>query len=197
MTRPVYIRSIAQIRHGDPDPDCSAILRPMEARRMGRLMKRAVWTATEALSAASLEMPDAIITATDFGCVENSEFFLRALIGLDDAPLRPTHFMQSTHNTIGSLIAIRLGCHGYNATYSHRGNSLESALEDAFLQITLGDIDTALVGWFDELTPSLEEMILGKGETPEEHALALVLSASPEGALAEYSLENLRALCGN
>ena len=197
MTRPVYIRSIARIRPGDPEPDCSGILRPLEARRMGRLLKRAVWTATQALSAASLEMPDTVITATDYGCVENSEYFLRALIGLDDAPLRPTHFMQSTHNTIGSLIAIRLGCHGYNATYSHKGNSLDSALEDAVIQISLGDIDTALVGFFDELTPSLEEMIRGKGEVPEEHALALVLTSDPEGALAEYSPENLRALCGN
>lgn len=197
MTRPVYIRSIAQIPPGAPEPDCSAILRPMEARRLGSLLKRAVWTSHEALSAAGLEMPDAIITATDYGCVLNSEYFLRALLGLDDAPMRPTHFMQSTHNTIGSLIAIRLGCHGYNATYSHRGNSLKSAIEDACLQISLGDIDTALVGWYDELTPSLDAMIRGKGETFEEHYLALVLTSSPEGALAEYSPENLRALCGN
>jgi len=197
MIRPVYIRSLARIRPGDPEPDCSALLRPLEARRMGRLLKRAIWTSHEALSAAGVDMPDAIITATDFGCVENSASYLRALIGLEDAPLRPTHFMQSTHNTIGSLIAIRLGCHGYNATYSHRGNSLESALEDASLQISLGDIDTALVGWYDELIPELEQMLRERGEVPEEHALALVLGSKPEGALAEYTLENLRALCGN
>lgn len=197
MSRPVYIRSFVRIAPGDPDPDYGAILRPMEARRMGRLLKRAVWTSTQALSAAGLEMPDAVITATDFGCMENSAFYLRALIGLDDAPLKPTHFMQSTHNTIGSLIAIRLGCHGYNATHSHCGYSLESAVDDAVMQISLGDIDNALVGWYDELIPEMVEMLTARGDVPAEHALALVLTACPDDAIAEYTPETLRALCGS
>ena len=41
--------------------------------------------------------------------------------------LKPSLFMQSTHNTIGSLIGIVLKCHGYNNTYSHEGISFESA----------------------------------------------------------------------
>ena len=93
--------------------------------------------------------------------------------------------MQSTHNTIASLIAIRLGAHGYNATYSHRGRSFESALQDAATQIALGDIDNALVGWFDEMTPNLSASLLSQGIEPKEHALAVVLSANPEGALCE------------
>ena len=97
--------------------------------------------------------------------------------------MKPTHFMQSTHNTISSLIAIRLGAHGYNATYSHRGRSFESALQDAWTQIALGDIDTALVGWFDEMTPALADSLSKQGIEPKEHALAVVLSANPEGAI--------------
>ena len=185
MMRSVYVNARCELKPGDPEPDYRSLFSVLEARRMGRLLKRAVWTSSQALEKAGIAVPDAVIIGTDFGCIENSESFLRALKGIDDAPLRPTHFMQSTHNTIASLIAIRLGAHGYNATYSHRGRSFESALQDAWTQIALGDIDTALVGWFDELTPALSESLLSRGTEPKEHALAVVLSANPEGALEE------------
>lgn len=185
--RKVYLHSRVELLPGDPEPDWRSVFSVMEARRMGRLLKRAVWTSSEALRQAGIDVPDAVIIGTDFGCIDNSEHFLKAVKGMDDAPLKPTHFMQSTHNTIASLIAIRLGCHGYNATYSHRGRSYESALEDAWMQIALGDIDTALVGWFDELTPLLAESLAAQGIDPKEHALAVVLSANPEGAMSEIS----------
>lgn len=170
MMRPVYIRSA--VRLGADDPAFGEILSPMEARRMGRLLKRAVWCSVKALEDAGCRMPDAIVTATDYGCMENSQAYLGALKS-GDVP-RPVHFMQSTHNTIGSLVAIRLGCHGYNATYSHEGNSWRSALADAWMQIALGEKDTVLAGCYDEYQ--------------EDVAVALVLSATAEGALSE--LEN-------
>ena len=189
MMRKVYMHALCELKPGDPEPDYRSLFSVMEARRMGWLLKRAVWTSSQALRQAGIDIPDAVIIGTDFGCIENSEAFLKALKGIDDAPLRPTHFMQSTHNTISSLIAIRLGCHGYNATYSHRGRSYESALQDAATQIALGDIDTALVGWFDELTPALADSLRQAGIDPEEHALAVVLSSNPAGALSEISLQ--------
>lgn len=173
--RPVYIRAIASL--GAEDPDFRQLFSPLEARRMGRLLKRAVWTSRKALEAAGLEMPDAIVTGTDFGSMIQSEAFLGALKQGGDATPRPTNFMQSTHNTIGSLIAIQLGCHGYNATYSHKGNSFRSALQDAWMQISLGDIDTALVGWFDEAFAPV-------GST--DKAVSVVLTALPEGAMGRY-----------
>lgn len=188
MMRKVYLHARYELKPGDPEPDFRTLFSVMEARRMGRLLKRAVWTASEALKEAGIDVPDAVIIGTDYGCIENSEAFLKALKGIDDAPMKPTHFMQSTHNTISSLISIRLGAHGYNATYSHRGRSYESALQDAWMQIALGDIDTALVGWFDEMTPALAESLTKWGAEPKEHALAVVLSANPEGAMEEISL---------
>jgi 3-oxoacyl-(acyl-carrier-protein) synthase len=187
MMRKVYLHARCELHSGDPEPDYRSLFSVLEARRMGRLLKRAVWTSTQALQQAGIGVPDAVIIGTDFGCIENSESFLKALKGIDDAPLRPTHFMQSTHNTISSLIAIRLGAHGYNATYSHCGRSFESALQDAWTQIALGDIDNALVGWFDELTPLLSDSLVRQGIEPKEHALAVVLSANPEGAVSEIT----------
>ena len=187
--RKVYLHARYELKPGDPEPDFRSLFSVMEARRMGRLLKRAVWTASEALKAAGIDVPDAVIIGTDYGCIENSEAFLKALKGIDDAPMKPTHFMQSTHNTISSLIAIRLGAHGYNATYSHRGRSFESALQDAWMQIALGEADTALVGWFDELTPALSDSLRRRGLEPEEHALAVVLSADPAGAMEELEMK--------
>ena len=114
MSREVYIRAVVKL--GSQDPDFREVIAPMEARRMGRLLKRAVWCSSKALQEAGIEMPDAVITATDYGCMENSEAFLQGVLHPEEGAMSPTKFMQSTHNTIGSLIAIRLGCHGYNAT---------------------------------------------------------------------------------
>ena len=174
MNREVYIRAVVKL--GAQDPDFREVIGPMEARRMGRLLKRAVWCSSKALQEAGLDMPDAIITATDYGCMENSEAFLQGVLNPEEGAMSPTRFMQSTHNTSGSLIAIRLGCHGYNATYSHTGCSLRSALEDAMMQLQLGDIDSALVGWYDERTPAMDAANL----PGTEHAVAIVLSVNPK-----------------
>ncbi|MBR0077657.1 MAG: beta-ketoacyl synthase chain length factor [Bacteroidales bacterium] len=135
------------------EPDYKPFISPMEARRMGTLVKRALATSADALRKGGCEMPDAIISGTGLGCVEHTEKFLNALIDNDEECLPPTSFMQSTHNTISSQIALRLKCHGYNSTYSHRGTSFDSALFDAFMQLSLGKIGTALVGAHDEMTP--------------------------------------------
>ena len=173
MSREVYIRAVVKL--GPQDPDFREVISPLEARRMGRLLKRALWCSVKALQQAGIDMPDAIITATDYGCMENTECFLNGVLHPDQAPMRPVHFMQSTHNTIGAVIAIRLGCHGYNATYSHIGCSLQSALNDAMMQLRLGEIDTALVGWYDERTPQMDIHRLPGAE----QAVAIVLSTKP------------------
>lgn len=143
------------------DPDYKPFISPAEARRMGHLLKRAVAVSLDTLRKGNCEMPDAIITGSGLGCVENTEKFLNALIDNKEQFLPPTPFMQSTHNTISSQIALKLQCHGYNSTYSHRGTSFDSALQDAFMQFQLNRIDTALIGGYDEMTPSYFNM-LGK-----------------------------------
>lgn len=143
------------------EPDYRNWMPPMETRRMGKLLKRAVTVSLDALQKGQCEMPDAIISGTGLGCVENTEKFLNALLDNDEECLPPTPFMQSTHNTIGSQIALKLHCHGYNCTYSHRGTSFDHSLLDAFMQMQLHQIHTALVGGFDEMTPDYFNM-LGK-----------------------------------
>ena len=158
--------------------DIRNYVKPMEARRMGRLIKAALLTSLQALEQAGIDCPDAIITATARGCLDNSERLLDQLRDEGEVLLKPTLFMQSTHNTIGSAIAIHLGCHGYNVTYSHGDRSLDCALHDAHLLLRSGQCRTVLVGLHDEATPLYRSFIqrMGMTDLPAIHAQAIVLS---------------------
>jgi 3-oxoacyl-(acyl-carrier-protein) synthase len=140
-----YVRSI--------DPDYKEYINPMEARRMGKILKRALATSLHVVRKTGIDQPDAIITGTGLGCIENTEKFLTAMVRDNEMYLQPTYFMQSTHNTISSQIALHLKCNKYNTTYAQRGISFESSLLDAYMQFELGKIKTALVAGHDEMTP--------------------------------------------
>ena len=133
--------------------DYKDVISPLEARRMGKLQKASTMTAMRALSSAGVECPDAIITATKYGMLDTSIQFLDDMENNGESLLKPTLFMQSTHNTLGSAIAIRLKCHGYNTTYTQGDNSAEWALRDARRLIENGQAETVLVGIHDEQCP--------------------------------------------
>ena len=133
--------------------DYKEYISPKEGRRMGKLMKAATLTSLMALRKADIECPDAIITATANGMLETSEKFLVDMVDNGEETLSPTLFMQSTHNTIGSAIAIRTKCHGYNITYTQGKDSMKWALRDAKRLIRMGKAKTVLVGCHDESSP--------------------------------------------
>ena len=125
-------------------------LSPMETRRMGKLMKASLLSAFLAMKEAGIDGPDAIVTATSKGMLEFSTLFLEEISANKEELLKPTLFMQSTHNTIGSAIAIRTGCHGYNITYSQGDDSPYWAERDARMLLRKGEARTVLVCSFDE-----------------------------------------------
>ena len=124
---------------------------PLQSRRMSRLIKMGIASAKMCLNDAGCAMPDAIITGTGLGSVEDTEKILES-IHLEQPFLNPTPFIQSTYNTISSQIAIQLKCHNYNSTYVHRTFSFESSLQDALLQIAEGTATDILAGGIDEMT---------------------------------------------
>ena len=156
--------------------------KPLEARRMSRVMKASLLTSLQVLEQAGISSPEAVVSATAYGCTENSEKILTQLTSLgEEQTLSPTLFMQSTHNTIGSAIAIRLACHGYNATYTQGERSMEWALRDAELLLREGKARSVLVGFHDEYTPKLRQLLhmpCGEGQENEtlvrSHAILLV-----------------------
>ena len=128
-------------------------------RRMSRVVKMAVSTAVESLGGvAEIEQVDAILTATGWGCLADSEKFLRNLITEQEQFLNPTPFIQSTFNTVGGQIALLGHNHGYNMTYVNRGHSFEDALLDGMMRLADGESKRILLGAFDELTPTVERI---------------------------------------
>ena len=153
-------------------------VKPLEARRMGKLMKASLLSSLKALRQAGIDCPDAIITGTSLGCWENTEALLIQIEQEGEVMLSPTYFMQSTHNTIGSNIAIRTHCHGYNITYTQGDDSLEWALRDARRLLQSGHCKTVLVGCHDETTPLYRSLMerLGVTDLPSIHSIAIVLT---------------------
>jgi len=134
------------------EPNYKDFVRSDMVRRMSRLIKMGITASKVCLQDAECQIPDAIITGTGLGCIEDTEKFLTSMTENNEEFLTPTSFIQSTHNTVGAQIALLLQCHNYNFTYVHRGFSFESALLDARLQIRNGDAVNVLVGGLDELT---------------------------------------------
>jgi len=180
-----YVRAV--------EPDYKQFFTPNESRRLGKILRRALLVSRQAMLESGVSQPDAIITGTGLGCIENTEIFLEKLVREGEELLNPTHFMQSTHNTISSLVAIDAKCHAYNSTYAHKGISFECSLHDAFMQLKANRIQTALVGAHDEMTPAYFTILKRAGYLGRpnqsfagETAVAMMLSTEKsEQALCE------------
>src|SRR3954470_22554556 len=92
------------------EPSYKEFLNPTLARRMARIIKMSIAASSVCFKDAGVEMPDAIMTGTALGCLEDTEKFLLAIIENDEQFLTPTSFIQSTHNTVGAQIALQLKC---------------------------------------------------------------------------------------
>ena len=134
------------------EPDYGQFVDVRQLRRMSRIIKMGVAAGTMALREAGIITPDAIITGTSFGCLEDTGIFLSKMIENSESALNPTPFIQSTHNTIGSQIALLLQCQGYNQTYTQRGFSFEHSLIDAILELKDNPNQNILAGGVDEIT---------------------------------------------
>ena len=141
------------------DPDFKEHIPIMAARRMSRIIKRAVTVSQLALRQAEVVLPDAIIFGTGLGCMEDTEKFLNAVLDQEEELLQPAFFIQSTHNTIAAQVAMRLECRGYNNTFVQRRLSFESALLDAYMLFQEGRVQSVLTGGHDELTPSYYRLL--------------------------------------
>ena len=198
--RAVYLHQL--LRPEDLAPEDLPKIPPMVARRLTPLLKRGLQVSLAVLakvaqsersnSATSSEQaatplpspyaqPQAIVVGTAMGCVTDTERFLRQLVEQGEEFLSPTHFIHSTHNTLAGLVAIHTKSHGYNTTFSQGDASYDHALRDAYLLLSQGHADNALVGAHDERN---------------NLAVAYYLSTSPEGAICPIlPTTTFHALC--
>lgn len=160
----VFVLAEQKLSAEDADPNFKLYMTPGEARRLGPMLKRTMAVSIQALRDAGEDdaafIPDAIITGTAWGNAESSETFLRDMLTGGEQLLKPTPFMQSTHNTIGSLIAISTKNHGYNNTHSQGEDSLRMAMLDAWMLMQQGQIKSALVGLHDSVPAAVNEAYL-------------------------------------
>jgi 3-oxoacyl-[acyl-carrier-protein] synthase II len=133
------------------EPDYKAYIDPKLIRRMSHVIKMGVATAIDCLKNAGVDQPDAIITGTAFGIMEDTVTFLTRIVEMHEEMLPPTAFIQSTHNTVAAQIALMLKCHSYNNTFVHKGISFESALLDGLMLLNEGEAGNVLVGGIDEM----------------------------------------------
>jgi 3-oxoacyl-(acyl-carrier-protein) synthase len=134
------------------EPDYKQWIDVKLIRRMSRVIKMGVAAAQLSLQEAGVQKPDAIITGTAYGCLDDTGVFLSKMINQQEEMLTPTAFIQSTHNTVAGQIALMLGCHAYNNTFVHKGFSFESALLDSVMILREGKSSSILTGAMDELT---------------------------------------------
>lgn len=177
----VNIKELSRVEITDESrlAEIKRYVKPLESRRMCKLLKAALLSSLQALDTAGVSEPDAIITATARGCLENSERYAIQVFCGEGSAASPTLFMQSTHNTMASAIAIRLHCHGYNMTYSQEERSLEWALRDARMLIESGQAKTVLVECHDEYTDRVLEALSRNHDVSDKKKIkstAIVLS---------------------
>lgn len=181
LKRPVFLKTV--VKFSDLTSDELPKLSPLVTRRLSGMLRRGLLTSLVVLKRVGIEHPDAIIVGTADGCVVETANFLEILHTDGEGCLSPTHFIQSTYNTLSSLISIHTKTHGYNSTYSQGKDSLKSALLDAMLQLQLGDIRNAIVGLHDEAN---------------ETAYVFFLDVDPTDAIATImNVKDLDNICGD
>ncbi|UCJ07778.1 beta-ketoacyl synthase chain length factor [Chitinophaga pendula] len=149
------------------EPDYKTFIPGNSLRRMSRLLKMGLTTAIKCLQDANTGIPEAIVTGTGKGSLQDTERFLHDIRTYNEQALNPTPFIQSTYNAINGLIALQQQCTTYNNTFVHRGLSFESALLDSIMLLNDG-VTQILTGAFDEITAE-HKFIKGRIRHWREH----------------------------
>src|SRR5574344_1940987 len=76
-----YIRCI--------EPNFKDFINPLQLRRMSRIIKRAIASSLTAVEQSGIAVPEAIISGTGLGCIEDTEKFLSAMIENEEKFLQP------------------------------------------------------------------------------------------------------------
>jgi 3-oxoacyl-[acyl-carrier-protein] synthase II len=167
------------------EPDYKEFIDAKLIRRMSRIIKMGVAAAIACLKEANIEIPDAIITGTAYGCLEDTGIFLTKMVEQKEELLTPTAFIQSTHNTVGAQIALMLHCHNYNNSFVHRAFSFESALLDAIMLLNENEASNVLAGAVDEITDISQKISTRFGLYKREHISNRdLLSSNSKGTIA-------------
>ena len=182
----LYISGASYVSADEPDYK-EVITDANSRRRMGRLLKMAVWCGLKSLDGVPSERVSGIITSTGAGFMKDTISFGSSIFDREETLLNPSPFMQSTFNTASGYIALIRKIHAYNTTYVQQADGFAASLVDAAMLLDdAGEGNVALVGAFDEVTPEVDVIRkrlglyrVGDGFLPlGEGAAAFLLSAA-------------------
>lgn len=182
----LYIGGTSYVSADEPDYK-EVITDANLRRRMGRLLKMAVWCGLKSLDGVPSERVAGIITSTGAGFMKDTISFGSSIYDREETLLNPSPFMQSTFNTASGYIALIRKIHAYNTTYVQQADGFAASLLDAAMLLDdAGEGNVALVGAFDEVTPEVDVIRqrlglyrVGDGFLPlGEGAAAFLLSAA-------------------
>ena len=182
----LYISGTSYVSADEPDYK-EVITDANSRRRMGRLLKMAVWCGLKSLDGVPSERVSGIITSTGAGFMKDTISFGSSIFDREETLLNPSPFMQSTFNTASGYIALIRKIHAYNTTYVQQADGFAASLVDAAMLLDdAGEGNVALVGAFDEVTPEVDVIRqrlglyrVGDGFLPMgEGAAAFLLSAA-------------------
>lgn len=182
----LYISGTSYVSADEPDYK-EVITDANSRRRMGRLLKMAVWCGLKSLDGVPSERVAGIITSTGAGFMKDTISFGSSIFDREETLLNPSPFMQSTFNTASGYIALIRKIHAYNTTYVQQADGFAASLVDAAMLLDDAcEGNVALVGAFDEVTPEVDVIRqrlglyrVGDGFLPlGEGAAAFLLSAA-------------------
>lgn len=182
----LYISGTSYVSADEPDYK-EVITDANLRRRMGRLLKMAVWCGLKSLDGVPSGRVAGIITSTGAGFMKDTISFGSSIFDREETLLNPSPFMQSTFNTASGYIALIRKIHAYNTTYVQQADGFAASLVDAAMLLDdAGEGDVALVGAFDEVAPEVDVIRqrlglyrVGDGFLPlGEGAAAFLLSAA-------------------
>lgn len=189
----LYISDASYVSADEPDYK-EVITDANSRRRMGRLLKMAVWCGLKSLDGVPSERVAGIITSTGAGFMKDTISFGSSIFDREETLLNPSPFMQSTFNTASGYIALIRKIHAYNTTYVQQADGFAASLVDAAMLLDdAGEGNVALVGAFDEVTPEVDVIRqrlglyrVGDGFLPlGEGAAAFLLSAAMPTDISE------------
>jgi len=133
------------------EPNYKAYIPPIKARRMSRIIKLSSVSAKKCLKHANINNPEMINVATGMGCQTDTIKFLEQLISDKEQYLKPTAFINSTHNTLAGYLAIDLKSKGQNFSFTHNELNFEHALLDSIIRLNSKEVNNVLLGAVDEI----------------------------------------------
>jgi len=160
-------------------PDFKEYIPPVQLRRLNRMLRIGLSASTICLRDAKRNAMDGIVTATGYGFLSDTAVFMNEILSQQEQHVAPTHFMQSTYNALGGLVALSIQCKGYNNTYVSKGFAFENALDDVLLQLNEKPGQHFLVGAFDEASPSQLNTHTRLGYFKQQHVPSLNLFTDP------------------